>query len=95
MAPTTLRAGTDHTTNPARAFERGEVRGLSKADTEALQSGADMGQVVNVRRKQAGLTQGSSVLERGGRLTPAGITRVASDDKDEALVLLRRFGYVI
>lgn len=93
MTPTTLQAGVDHTTDPARAFERGEVRGLSKDDAEAIREGADMSQVVNVRRKQAGLTQGSSVLERSGRLTPAGITRVASD-KAEALTLLRRFGYI-
>jgi hypothetical protein len=94
MSPTTLAAGYDHTTNTTQAFERGEIRGLSKADAEAIQGGADIGQVVNVRRKRAGLVQGSSVLERGGRLTPAGITRVASD-KDEALTLLRRFGYIL
>lgn len=93
MTPTTLQAGSDHTTDPMQAFERGEVRGLSKTDAEAIQAGADMGQVVNVRRKKAGLTQGSSVIERSGRLTPAGITRVASD-KTEALALLRRYGYI-
>lgn len=93
MSPTTERLGNDYTTNPAQAFERGEIRGLSKADTEAISSGADMSQIVNVRRKQAGLVQGSSVIERGGRLTPAGISRIASD-KAEALTLLSRFGYL-
>ena len=93
MTPTTQARGSDHTTNPMQAFERGEIRGLTKDDAEAIRDGADISQVVNVRRKQAGLVQGTSVIERGGRLTPAGISRLASD-KAEAVALLRRYGYL-
>lgn len=36
--------------DPYAAFERGEVTGLSKAQTQAINDGADIGQVVNARR---------------------------------------------
>ena len=93
MIPTTEQVGEGYISDPMEAFEKGQIRGLSKADSEAIRDGADIGQVVNVRRKKAGLVQGNSVLERAGRPTPAGIYRIASD-KTEALSLLRRFGYV-
>lgn len=93
MQPTTQELGRELITDPQAAFNRGQIRGLSKGDTEALEAGADMGQVVNVRRSAAGLTVGSSVVERGGRMTPQGIMRVASDDA-QRLDLLRRFGYL-
>lgn len=93
MSPTTLNVGRDYTMDPMEAFAQGRIRGLSRADTRAINEGADMGQVVNVRSKKAGLTVQGSVLERAGRPTPAGILRVASD-RDEALSLMRRFGYV-
>lgn len=94
MMPTTMTAGPDLISDPMVAFERGQIRGLSKADTQALHDGADVGQVVNIRRKTAGLTDGTSVLTRGGRLTPAGIYRVAKS-RDEAIALLSRHGYVV
>jgi hypothetical protein len=93
MVPTTLAAGAEHITNPNTAFERGEIHGLSKADADLIREGADISQVVNVRRKGAGLIEGSSVIERAGRLTPAGIYRIASD-RAEVLTLMRRFGYL-
>lgn len=93
MIPTTEQAGEGLISDPMVAFERGQIRGLSKADTEAIRDGADIGQVVNVRRKKAGLVRGGSVIERAGRPTPAGIYQIASD-KTEALNLLRKFGYV-
>lgn len=93
MTPTNEAAGKHLVTNPATAFRNGDVRGLSKGDTEALSLGADMGQVVNVRRKEAGLTIGSSVIERAGRLTPQGILHLATD-RARQLTLLRRFGYI-
>jgi hypothetical protein len=93
MVPTAGAAAEKHLVNPTEAFERGEVRGLSQADVDAIRDGADIAQVVNVRRREAGLRQGSSVMERGGRLTPTGITRVASD-KAEAAALLSRYGYL-
>jgi hypothetical protein len=93
MVPTTEAAGAEHVINPNAAFIRGEIHGLSKAETDLIREGADISQVVNVRRKGAGLVEGSSVIERAGRLTPAGIYRVASD-RAEVLTLMRRFGYL-
>lgn len=90
MTPTNEAVGKSLVTQPSLD----QIHGLSAADSQAVRDGADLGQVVNVRRKQAGLTIGSSVIERAGRLTPAGIYRLASD-KTEALELFRRFGYVI
>jgi hypothetical protein len=81
-------------TDPAAMVRAGQIRGLSKADREAVLDGADLGQVVNVRRSAAGLTEAGQVLARAGRPTPAGIYRVAGD-RDEALSLLERFGYVL
>ncbi|MCD4535650.1 hypothetical protein LRP67_16275 [Nocardioides sp. cx-169] len=72
----------------------GQVRGLSKADLQALRDGADLSQVVNVRGKKAGLLEAGHALTRGGRPTPAGIYRLAGDDRDEALRLLARYGFI-
>lgn len=93
MTPTDLSSGRGLVTDAAAAFRNGDVRGLSKADARAIDMGADMGQVVNVRRAQAGLTVGSSVIERGGRLTPQGILRLV-DDRERQITLLRRYGYI-
>lgn len=86
-------SGTELVTDPAAAFARGQVTGLSKADTEAVRAGADLGQVVNANRRQAGLVVGSSVMVRGGRLTPAGCLQFATDRAD-AMRLLTRYGYI-
>ena len=94
MTPTTLSDGLDLVTDPSDLVANGQIRGLSKGDQSALDNGADLGQVVNVRKKAAGLTVGSSVLERAGRLTPQGILRVAST-RDEQIALLKRFGYLL
>lgn len=80
--------------NPHELVEQGLVRGLSKADRRALSEGADLNQVVNVRSKKAGLTQGGQALSRSGRPTPAGIYRIAGDDRDQALTLLAQHGYI-
>jgi hypothetical protein len=93
MTPTTEAIGKDLVTDPTDLVERGLIHGLSQGDLEALKAGADLGQVVNVRRKQAGLTVGSSVVERDGRPTPQGILRLASD-RVQAVELLRRYGYI-
>lgn len=37
-------------TDPMAAFERGQVRGLSKADEQAIRDGADIQEVVNAKR---------------------------------------------
>lgn len=90
---TSASAGRELATNPDALFRSGQIRGLSRGDVEALNNGADLGQVVNVRRKKAGLVEGSSVMVRAGRPTPQFITRVASD-RTEAIDLLRRHGYI-
>lgn len=93
MRPSTESVGRDLVSDPMAAFKSGQITGLSKADTDAIEAGADLGRVVNVRRKSAGLTEGSSVIARAGRLTPSGIQRVASD-RDDAIRLLTKFGYI-
>lgn len=71
----------------------GRVTGLSKADRQALDDGADFGRIVNVRSRKAGLTESGRVLERAGRLTPEAIYRMSSD-RAEALELLTQAGYL-
>lgn len=72
----------------------GQVRGLSKADLQALKDGADLSQVVNVQSKKAGLLDAGHALTRGGRPTPAGIYRLAGNDRAAALALLERYRYI-
>ena len=93
MVPTTLAAPLTPI-DPVGMFERGEISGLSKADAQALRDGADLGQVVNIRRTPAGLREAGLVLARAGRLTPAGIYRLTST-RTEAVALLRHYGYVL
>lgn len=94
MTPTNHTIGPRLVTDQQEAVDNGWVSGLSKGDTEALQAGADLGQVVNVRRREAGLVIGSSVMERGGnRLTPQGCLHFASDRADQ-IRLLRKHGYI-
>lgn len=93
MTPTNNTVGRDLVTDPMDMFEKGQIRDLSKSDAEAVRAGADLSQVVNVRRASAGLTEGSSVMVRAGRLTPQGCLSFASD-RAESLTLLRRYGYI-
>lgn len=108
MIPTTRSAAPDLVSDPEEAFKRGQIRnsridketgeriysrGFSKADEQAIRDGADMARVVNVRSKKAGLSMSGRVLARNGAPTPEGIYRMASD-RDEALRLLERFGYI-
>jgi hypothetical protein len=61
----------DLRTDPQALFTGGQIRGLSKADTEAVRLGADLGQVVNAHR-------GMTVAGVGGRTvktTTEGTTR--------------------
>jgi hypothetical protein len=105
---TTDRNAESLVTDPMVAFRTGNIRGLSKADTDAITNGADLGRVVNVRKREAGLRDGSSVLTRveslgklrrgGGRLvsdqmTPEAIRRVAAT-REEAISLLEFNGYL-
>ena len=91
MIPTTVASPLRQ--SPEQLVEDGMVTGLSKADLKALSDGADLGRVVNVRSKKAGLLEAGHAITRGGRPTPAGIYRLASD-RAQAVELLRRYGYI-
>lgn len=92
MTPTTVASPLRQ--DPDELVRNGQVTGLSKADMQALRDGADLNQVVNVRSKKAGLLEAGHALTRGGRPTPAGIYRLAGDDRERALELLARHGYI-
>lgn len=94
MVPTTEQAGPEMVSDPTDLVREGRVTGLSKADLKAVSDGADLNQVVNVRRTQSGLIESGRTLARRGRLTPEGIYRLASS-QDEAVAMLRRFGYLL
>lgn len=128
--------------DPFGAFERGEigsyrdgkfVNGLTKAQTKAIEDGADISQVVNASKglqtvsfagrrvqittegttarglafkalSQRGTTQqrfvtGSRPVTRtvakAPRLSPEAIYRISSDDRDQAIRLLRANGYIL
>jgi hypothetical protein len=91
MIPT--RSASPLRQSPDALVAAGHVTGLSKADRKAIADGADLSQVVNIRRRQAGLREAGAVLSRDGRLTPAGIYRLASD-RAHAVELLRAAGYI-
>jgi hypothetical protein len=93
MNPTNETVGPSLITSPKEAFDRGQIRELSQGDVEAISKGADISQVINVRRQQAGLLVGSSVIERAGRLTPQGVLRIASS-RTQQIALLQRYGYL-
>ena len=85
------------------AADLDDIKGLTKAERQALEDGADLGQVVNAKRGRA---RGGSKLRNCGtqtlagarrgqvRLTPKGIYQLADGDRDQALTLLRKHGYV-
>lgn len=93
----------DLRTDPKAAVRSGQVTGLSTSDTEALDEGADLNQVVNARRGRSGMTTTEGAT-RGGlagqrlggrqRLTPDAIYRVA-EGRTEAVALLRANGYLL
>lgn len=93
MLPTTV-AAPDFVHDPTQLALEGQIRGLSRADVRALNDGADLGRVVNVRQRAAGLREAGQVLARNGKPTPVGIYRTARDQA-EAIALLRRFGYLL
>lgn len=83
------------TQDPEELAREGLVTGLSKADLDAIDHGADMNRVVNIRRRGAGLSVSGEVLARAGRLTPAGARRAADGDKSTYLSLLEQNGYLL
>lgn len=98
--PAAEDAAGDLTTDPMEAFHAGHISDLSKADTQALHDGADISRVVNAHRglSTAGgrktTTELRAARHGGIRLTPEAIYQAATS-RDEALRLLRRFGYLI
>lgn len=94
----------DLRTDPQALFKAGQIRGLTSAEMNALGDGADMGQVINARRSiymdPAGrqFTR-ESTTKRGvaaglKRPTPEQIYRDSGEDRDAAIRLLKRFGYL-
>jgi hypothetical protein len=89
--------------DPKRMIAADRVTGLSKAEREAIDSGADPAQVVNARRgtylaggrkftRESTTRRGSSPTRV--RLTPDQIFIEADGDRAEALRLLRLHGYI-
>lgn len=93
MIPTTVASPLVQ--DPDELVRSGQVRGLSKADLRAFQDGADLGAVVNVRRRRAGLLEAGHAIRRGGRPTPAGIYRAAAGDRSKAMELLAQHRYIL
>lgn len=97
MIPATESVADDLTTDPRAAYNAGQVRGLTEAQRNAIDEGADMAQVVNSRRgmESAGQLTTPEAARRRVRLSPEGIYTQADGDRDKALRLLRREGYLI
>lgn len=77
--------------------------GLSETDRRAIiEDGANPGKVINAHRGMSteqgagGTVKTTTELAKNGatRLRPESIYKLAGDDRDEALRLLRRFGYI-
>jgi hypothetical protein len=58
--------------SPRDLFDRGEIRGLSQADSQAIADGADMAQVVNAQR---GMATADLFGRRGVKVTTTGTTK--------------------
>lgn len=89
--PAQENAAGDLRTDPRAAFQAGQVRGLSKADEQAIRAGADLGRVVNF----SGVNAAGTRRAAGARLTPEQICRAAGDDRERAIELLRSNGFLI
>jgi hypothetical protein len=100
--PSSEDAAGDLRTDPMAAFRAGKVTGLSKAERQAIQDGADLAKVINAHRGM--YTAGGKRLTREGtkrgalrgqvRPTPEQLYRDATS-REDAIRLLRRFGYII
>lgn len=77
-----------------------EIKDLTEAQRKAIGDGADVNQVINShragRRTKSGLyTSEGSILRKGKRrLTPEAIYRLSAS-RDEAIALLRQYGYLL
>lgn len=79
--------------DPAELVRDGLVTGLSKAALKALADGADLGRIVNIKSKRAGLSSPDGALIRAGRPTPAGIYAAATS-REDAIQRLIAAGYI-
>lgn len=92
MVPTSI-ANPAFVHDPVERVRQGLVTGLSRADREAIDAGADFGRVVNVRRAQAGLSTPGRVLSRASRPTPEAIY-ASAPSREDAIQALISAGYV-
>lgn len=95
---------TDLRTDPRKAFEAGQIKGLTRAETKALTDGANYGQVINARRSvymdPAGRKFTRESTTRRGiapviRPTPETIYKTFGDDRAAAIRALQKFAYLI
>lgn len=100
--------GPDEDTDFRDLFDRGQVRGLSQADAQAIRDGADPAQVINAHRGMStagGLKTTTEGTTRRGvagrrlgkgavRLRPEAIYEIAGDDRDLALRMLKQHAYI-
>jgi hypothetical protein len=94
--PTTEDVAGDLRTDPMAAFRAGEIKGLTVAETKAINEGADISRIVNARRSRYVDEAGHRMtFERGARPTPEQIYRDAGDDRAAAIGSLQRFGYLL
>lgn len=98
--PSNEGISTDLRMNPRKAIDAGQVTGLSRADLQAITDGADVSQVINAQRGMytadvlGQRVKATTVNASGLRPRPESLYRIAKADRDEALRLLRRFGYL-
>lgn len=83
----------------AMTLEQRSYAGWSKAEQQAINEGADIGQVTNIHREGSLYVAGGRQFTREGagrrpRITPAQIYREANGDRAEAIRLLRLHRYI-
>lgn len=109
MIPAAENVAGDLTTDPMKAYRAGQIEGLTDAEREALDNGADISQVVNARRgtyvaggkryTREGTTRRGFAGNRLGssriaRLTPEQLFADATS-REDAIRLLRQHGYIL
>lgn len=90
MTPTSDTIGPQLITDPMEAFEKGWIKDLSKKDTQAVLDGDNLASVVNVHRRGAGLSVGSSVTDQ----TSPQDLMAALTDRLDAFAALRSAGFI-
>lgn len=103
------RVPDDLESNPYKLFndlsKEDQDRIFGEADAEAIRLGGDIYQVVNARR---GMSRGGRYTSEGtskrgawkgdrryGRLTPQEILRIAGNNREKAIFMLRQGGYIL